>query len=140
MSGRGISAMRILVRTIIAVFLGTSQVNCGQPAPVSVQLPQLVQDPSRFKDKLVRIPGFLVIDAQPKHGPLVVLFMSQQGAMDANTKNQLLLIPGRELMRNRDKFDHQNVYVVGICHVVSGANGSVGAVITDIGEIRLADP
>jgi hypothetical protein len=129
--------MKYVAGILIVLTLLECQFELGEEDALAVSLKQLTATPKTFDEKLVKVRGFLVIETQPKHGPLVMLYLSQDDARDLVTKNAILVVPSAGMMRSQ-ALDHKYVTVIGKFRAVPGLNGSYGPLIKDIRNFSLS--
>jgi hypothetical protein len=97
-----------------------------------LSLIELMTSPERFDRKLVAVQGFLRIEQEEKHGVKAFLYLDEDAAKDLLTPNQILLIPSKQMLRDREKIDRMYVAVTASFRAVPAANGAYIPVLKDI--------
>ena len=118
------------------------QVGFGQKGPpIPVSLNRLIEQPQNFNEDLVSVHGFLVIEIQPRHAPLVILYLGQEDAKNPRTKNGILVIPSQEMMQSQERINRRYVSLTGSFRAARGPDGPYGPEIKDIRNFALwSDP
>jgi len=109
-----------------------------QTNPLSVTLTRLIASPRDFDKAVVRVEGFLVIENQPRHAPLAVLYQREEDTKERGTKNGILVIPDPEMIHNASAISGKRVTLVGTFHAVPGPGGSYAPLIKDIKKCNLS--
>jgi len=103
-----------------------------QDNPVSVILSDLIASPKKFDETVVKVQGVLVIENQPRHAPLVILYQGQEDARDHSTKNGILVIPNSKMIHGQEQINRRRVSVTGTFYAVQGPSGSYSPLIKSI--------
>jgi hypothetical protein len=134
--------MKYVAALAVGFTLLSCQVGFGQKGPpTSVSFNRLIEKPENFNEELVRVHGFLVIEIQPRHAPLVILYLGQEDAKNPRTKNGILVIPSQEMMQSQERINRRYVSLTGTFRAARAPNGSYGPEIKDIRNFTLwSDP
>ena len=131
--------MQYVTLSVIAMILSAGQIGIAQEKPIAVALKQVIENPREFDGKLVEVQGFLVVGIQPRHAPLVILYLCQEDAKRSVPKNGIIVIPNHEMMRRQEEISHNYVSLTGVVHAFRGGHGAYGGVIKEIQDFRLSE-
>ena len=123
---------------VIAIVVQMLSSGLSQEKAVSVSFSQLIDHSSAFDGKVVEVRGYLKVHTQPRHAPVIVLYQGREDAADLLTKNQLLVIPSREMFESRADLDRNDVRLVGKVRAVRSAYGSYAPVLREVQHFSLA--
>lgn len=119
---------------IIALFLiCQSALSLGPPLAISADT--LIAEPLKFDRKRVTVSGFLVVETQPRHAPVVLLYRNQEDSREPMTKAGIFLVPNQKMLKDLERYSGNYVTIAGVVQVFKSANGAHGCVISDIHEL-----
>lgn len=123
---------------VVIFILFACEFGVCQKKPQLVSLSHLMTFPKNFDHTVIRVQGILVIENQPRHAPLVILYKEPGDARSHLTKNGVLVIPSPEMIHSQGRINRRRVRLIGTFHAVPGPGNSYGLVIKDIRKCELA--
>jgi hypothetical protein len=101
----------------------------GEPAPLS--LVELTTRPKKYDRKLVTVQGFVHIESEKPHG-FVVAYLREDNAKDVLTSDSILIVPSKQMLRDRDQINGKYVVLTGSFRTTPSANGGYIPELKDI--------
>lgn len=130
---------RKLVVYAIGLSVLVSQICYSEARPQGVTLIQLIEKPQEFSGRLLRVTGFLRIEAQPRHSPLFILYLSKEDAASHATNKGILVVPSRQMLQDQQQIDSKYVSLTGTFQAPPGPGGSYGRIIKNIKDFVWSD-
>ena len=123
--------MKHVAAVFACLLLILGRAECQQHT-LTPALKDLIASPQSYDEKAVKVQGFLVIEAEPRHAPLVILYSSKDSAERHATSSGVLVIPSSALIHERRRINLKYVNLVGTCHAVGPVDGSYTAQLEEI--------
>jgi hypothetical protein len=103
----------------------------GQEPAKHASVIELIVNPTKFDGTLVTVEGYLLM-SRPKHDiAATVLYLHREDA-DNRLGNSILVVPSKEMERDREKINEMYVTLTGRFHAVPATGGSTVSAIKEI--------
>jgi hypothetical protein len=123
--------MTLLFRFFLACSLLAGPTGLGQNQSTPLSPVELIKSPKKYDRKLVTVQGAVHIESEKPNG-FVVAYLLEDDAKQASTSNSILIVPSKQMLRDREKINGTSVALTASFRATLAANGGYIPELKDI--------